>query len=155
VTRAPLGGLTRDHPFALGPRQNCTTKVIRQTPKGRRTPPTLTRAVATLLKPLGLWFCGLGCPLPLHPFPLYSTAGAVDGGEGAGWGGSGADCSAGGARAGVSLPQVPSTNVGHQFAGHPTLSATFWCSHCAHLPLHQRHFKDIEFKTFYIDSLCI
>jgi hypothetical protein len=45
------------------------------------------------------------------PFPLYSTAGPVDGGEGACWGGSGADCSAGGARAGASLPQVLSTRV--------------------------------------------
>ena len=42
----------------------------------------------------------------LPPFPLYSLAGAVDGGGGAGWDGSGADCNAGGARAGVSLPGV-------------------------------------------------
>ena len=47
----------------------------------------------------------------LPPFPLYSLAGAVDGGGGASWDGSGADCSAGGARAGVSLPGVLSTRV--------------------------------------------
>jgi hypothetical protein len=47
----------------------------------------------------------------LPPFPLHSLAGAVDGGGGAGWDGSGADCSAGGARAGVSLPGVLSTRV--------------------------------------------
>ena len=47
----------------------------------------------------------------LPPFPLYSIAGAVDGGGGASWDGSGADCSAGGARAGVSLPGVLSTRV--------------------------------------------
>ena len=45
------------------------------------------------------------------PFLLYSSAGAVDGGGGAGWDGSGADCSAGGARAGVSLSEVLSTRV--------------------------------------------
>ena len=45
------------------------------------------------------------------PFPLYSSAGAVDGGGGAGWDGSGADCSAGGARVGVSLLGVLSTRV--------------------------------------------
>ena len=47
----------------------------------------------------------------LPPFLLYNIAGAVDGGEGAGWGGSGLDYSAGGARAGVSLPGVLSTSV--------------------------------------------
>jgi hypothetical protein len=47
----------------------------------------------------------------LPPFPLYSIAGAVDGGGGADWDGSGVDCSAGGARVGVSLPGVLSTRV--------------------------------------------
>jgi hypothetical protein len=42
---------------------------------------------------------------------LYSIAGAVDGGGGAGWDGSGPDCSAGDARVGVSLPGVLSTRV--------------------------------------------
>ena len=45
------------------------------------------------------------------PFPLYSIAGAVDGGGGASWDGSGADCSAGGVRAGVSLSGVFSTRA--------------------------------------------
>jgi hypothetical protein len=59
-----------------------------------------------------LRFSRLVRPLALFsPFPLYSIAGAVDGGKGAGWDGSGPDCSAGGARAGVSLPGVLSTSV--------------------------------------------
>ena len=47
----------------------------------------------------------------LPPFPLYSIAGAVDGSGRAGWDGSGADCRAGGTRAGVSLPEILSTRV--------------------------------------------
>jgi hypothetical protein len=47
----------------------------------------------------------------LPPFPLYSIAGAVNGGGGADWDGSGAGCSAGGARAGVSLLGILSTRI--------------------------------------------
>src|SRR2546423_569652 len=47
----------------------------------------------------------------LPSFPWYSTAGAVDGGGGASWDGSGADCRTGGARAGVSLSGVLSIRV--------------------------------------------
>jgi hypothetical protein len=45
------------------------------------------------------------------PFPLYSTAGAVDGGRGAGWDDSGAHYSAGGARVGVGVLGVLFTRV--------------------------------------------
>jgi hypothetical protein len=48
----------------------------------------------------------LFCSFP--PFSFYSTVG---GGGGAGWDGTGADCGAGGARAGVSLPGVLLTRV--------------------------------------------
>ena len=45
------------------------------------------------------------------PFPLYSSAGAVDGGGGAGWNGSGADYSTGNIRVGVSLLEVFSIRI--------------------------------------------
>ena len=47
----------------------------------------------------------------LPPLPLYRTSGDVNEGVGADWAGSGAGCSAGGARPGVSLPGILSTRV--------------------------------------------